>query len=130
MESRTRRTLLFLLHMISAVVDDVGDPLKEIRNLLCGDPFLGNVGVVIIAIKGDDVGTNKVVVRSVIALVFGKDDVTGKGFSCHALVCQSDLCGIEAVGSIASALGCVNGHGVVVLHFHAPFFLLVGNGCG
>ena len=116
--------------MISAVVDDVGDSLKEIRNLLCGDPFLGNVGVVIIAIKGDDVGTDKVVNRSVVVLVFGKNGITGEGFSCHPLICQSNLCGIEAVGSIASVLGCVNGHSVVVLHFHAPFFLLVGNGCG
>lgn len=87
--------------------------------------------MVIVAIKGDDIGTNEVVIGSVVILVFSEYGVTGEGFSCRLLVGQIDLAGIEAVGCVASALGSIDGHSFVFLHFECSFlFLLVGNGCG
>lgn len=121
MKTRTGRTFTFLLHMITAVVDDIANALKDGSNILLGDPFARLVRMVIVAIKGDDVGTDKIIVRTIVAFVFRKDGVTGEGFSCNLLIGQIDLGGVETVCCIACALGCVNGHSFVFLHFECSF---------
>lgn len=78
MKPWTRAFVPFLFHVVAAVVDHMGNIGKKVSDILCGDPILGIIGVLIVAVPGQGIGQFKIVDTPVIVPVPSTDQVLGK----------------------------------------------------
>ena len=104
------------LHVVAAVVDEVGHIREEVFNVLCRDPQDRIVGVVVVTVHGEGVGNEEILYTPVVVPVFRTDNVLGECLGCAGFVRDLDPVRIQAVGGIPTAVCCVDRDVFGVLH--------------
>lgn len=109
MEFGARRPAAFFLEMGAAVMDGKGDAGESLLHVFGRDPIFRGFRMVIIAVNGQTVRTDEIIVVAVVTLVCGAYIVMADGGFQFVCIIYGVLIGVQAVVRHADNLGGING---------------------